>query len=159
MLIRNATSADYFPIISVLNDWWGGRQVADKLPKLFFDHFQNTSFVAEDNGQILGFIIGFLSPTLEREAYIHFVGIHPEHRKHGLGKTLYNRFFDLMRQSNRDLVSCVTSPVNRTSIGYHTSMGFTIDPAGTGKTEDGIPYFVDWDGPGEHRVKFFKNIQ
>lgn len=159
MLLRTATPADYQPIISVLNSWFGGRQVADKLPKLFFDHFHKTSFVAEENGQILGFVMGFLSPASEREAYIHFVGVHPDHRKHGLARTLYNRFFEVMREHKREMVSCVTSPINRTSIAYHTRMGFNIDPAGAGKTEDGIPYHIDWDGPGEHRVKFVKRIE
>ena len=37
--IRNAEPSDYPPIISVINEWWGGRNMADILPKLFFVHF------------------------------------------------------------------------------------------------------------------------
>ena len=33
--IRNAEPSDYPPIISVINEWWGGRNMADMLPKLF----------------------------------------------------------------------------------------------------------------------------
>src|SRR6266700_2822677 len=43
--IRLATPSDYEDIISVLNDWWGGRQMSDMLPKLFFVHFRGTTFV------------------------------------------------------------------------------------------------------------------
>lgn len=34
------------------------------LPKLFFDHFdfESTSFVIEEEGDLVGFIIGFLFP-------------------------------------------------------------------------------------------------
>ncbi|WPS89245.1 hypothetical protein SMD22_09895 [Brevibacillus halotolerans] len=37
--------------------------MADMLPKLFFEHFTYTasfSFIAEKNGELLGFLIGFL---------------------------------------------------------------------------------------------------
>jgi len=80
-LIRHAEPSDYQPIIAVVDDWWGGRRMADMLPKLFFVHFQPTSFVAEHNGRIVGFVIGFVSQTFPEEAYIHFVGVHPEFRK------------------------------------------------------------------------------
>ena len=84
MKIRNVQSADYSPIISVLNDWWGGRKMSDMLPKLFFVHFSETSFIIEQDNKIHGFLIGFLSQTFADEAYIHFVGIHPDYRKQGL---------------------------------------------------------------------------
>lgn len=93
MEIRSVNSLDYYEISPLLNQWWGGRQMADKLPKLFFDHFTDTSFIAEKDGKIVGFLIGFLSQSNSEEAYIHFVGVHPEYRKHSVGKTLYNKFF------------------------------------------------------------------
>ena len=66
--------------------------MAPMLPKLFFIHFEGTSFVAErDDGELLGFVCGFLSQTADDEAYIHFVGIDPESRGTGLGRALYER--------------------------------------------------------------------
>jgi hypothetical protein len=40
--IRPLRSADYRPVISVIDDWWGGRRMADMLPRLFFEHFSDT---------------------------------------------------------------------------------------------------------------------
>lgn len=157
MLIRNATPEDYAPIIAVLDDWWGGRHMSDMLPKLFFIHFQATSFVAEQDRQIAGFLIGFLSQTFSNEAYIHFVGIHPDYRKHSIGRKLYERFFLAMQQNQRDTVRCVTSPMNHNSIAFHTRMGFVPDP-GPAENEAGIAYSPDYDGVGEHRVRFVKKI-
>jgi hypothetical protein len=37
--IRQLSTADYPVVISVINQWWGGRAMADKLPRLFFEHF------------------------------------------------------------------------------------------------------------------------
>ena len=35
---------DYFPIIQDIDAWWGGRPMAGMLPRLFFEHFQLTSY-------------------------------------------------------------------------------------------------------------------
>jgi len=126
------------------------------LPKLFFVHFRQTSFVAEHGGDIIGFLIGFASQTFPDEAYIHFVGVHPEYRKKGLGQGLYDRFFEKARDLGRFKVRCITSPVNRGSITFHLQMGFSTEPSE--KTVDGIYVVEDYDGKGEHRVLFSKTL-
>ena len=61
--------------------------MAPMLPKLFFLHFEGTSFVAEnDDGTLAAFLIGFLSQTDAEEAYIHFVGVAPDQRGSGIGR-------------------------------------------------------------------------
>jgi ribosomal protein S18 acetylase RimI-like enzyme len=127
MTVRLVKGSDYYVISPLINDWWNGRQMSDLLPKLFFDHFKNTSFIVEEEGEIIGFLIGFLSQSYSNEAYIHFVGIHPQHRGKGIGRHLYNQFFDVIKQNGRNIVRCVTSPVNKASIAYHTKMGFKIE--------------------------------
>jgi len=66
--IRHVTSEDYDAIVPLINEWWGGRQMADMLPKLFFNHFSNTSFIAEKVGLRIGFLIGLLSQSRPDEA-------------------------------------------------------------------------------------------
>jgi len=127
LTVRLVKGSDYYVISPLINDWWNGRQMSDMLPKLFFDHFKNTSFIVEEEGEIIGFLVGFLSQSYSNEAYIHFVGIHPEYRGKGIGKQLYNQFFDTIKQNGRNIVRCVTSPVNKASIAYHTKMGFEIE--------------------------------
>jgi hypothetical protein len=90
--IQRARPSDYGRVIGRVNVWWGGRDMAPILPKLFFIHFEGTSFVAEDDdGQLAGFLCGFVSQTDPREAYIHFVGVDPERREEGLGRGRYQR--------------------------------------------------------------------
>jgi hypothetical protein len=43
-----------------------------------FVHFRDTSFIGEMNDNLIGFLVGFLSPSVPEEAYIHFVGVHPD---------------------------------------------------------------------------------
>lgn len=89
MKIRLVKGSDYNTISPLINEWWGGRQMSDMLPKLFFVHFNETSYLAEINGEIVGFLIGFLSQSYSDEAYIHFVGVHPDYRKNNIGKKLW----------------------------------------------------------------------
>ena len=69
MNIRLLDESDFKPIISVVDEWWAGRQMTDKLPKLFFTHFKDTSFIIEADGEIVAFLIGFVSQILERSLY------------------------------------------------------------------------------------------
>src|SRR5919202_4430977 len=108
--IRNAEPSDHARVAAVIDDWWGGRAMRDMLPRLFFVHFRETSFVAEDDGELVGFLNGFLSQTHADEAYVHFVGVHPAHRGGGLARELYERFFAVARAHGRSVVRCVTSP-------------------------------------------------
>jgi ribosomal protein S18 acetylase RimI-like enzyme len=138
-MIRHAEPRDYAEVIGVVDEWWGGRSMAAMLPKLFFVHFHDTSFVAEEDGRIVGFLCGFRSQTFDDEAYIHFVGVDPSFRGSGVGRELYERFFTAV--APRTVVRAVTSPVNERSVAFHTAMGFEIE-----RVDD------DYDGRGESRV-------
>jgi ribosomal protein S18 acetylase RimI-like enzyme len=122
--------------------------MAPVLPRLFFLHFEGTSFVAEDEaGDLVGFVCGFLSQTDTAEAYIHFVGVSPDHRGEGVGRALYERFFDEVREEGRSVVRCVTSPANEGSVAFHEALGFEVDRV--------VP---DYDGPGEDRVLLVRTL-
>ena len=157
LIIRHVDPSDYQSIISVLNDWWGGRNMRDMLPKLFFVHFSETSFVAESKGKIIGFLIGFLSQTFPDQAYIHFVGIHPDYRKEGLARNLYGHFMRIVLNHGCRIVCCVTSPVNKNSIAFHLRMGFSVEPGD--KVIDGISVTENYDGYGGDRVLFVKLLK
>jgi GNAT superfamily N-acetyltransferase len=156
MEIRSVKSLDYYVISPLINEWWGGRNMSDMLPKLFFDHFTNTSFIAEKEGKLVGFLIGILSQSHSNEAYIHFVGVHPDYRKHNIGKHLYNNFFNVVKQNDRNIVRCVTSPVNKVSIAFHTKIGFEIEEGD--KKMDGVSVNSDYGGPNQDRVLFVKYL-
>jgi hypothetical protein len=57
--IRPLRPSDFAPVIAVIDEWWGGRAMARMLPRLFFDHFTDTSFAADRDGALAGFLVGF----------------------------------------------------------------------------------------------------
>jgi ribosomal protein S18 acetylase RimI-like enzyme len=146
--IRHARPSDYGRVVGVVNEWWGGREMAPMLPRLFFVHFEGTSFVAEDEAErLVGFICGFLSQTHADEAYVHFVGVDPEFREAGVGRALYAHFFAAAGEAGRSVVRCVTAPENAASVSFHERLGFEVD-----RVEQ------NYDGHGASRVLLRKTL-
>ena len=122
--------------------------MAPMLPRLFFIHFESTSFVADrEDGTLAGFLIGFLSQTDPETAYVHFIGVAPDERGSGLGRELYERFFETTRRSGRTLVRCVTAPENADSLAFHDALGFE---------QEGVA--ENYDGAGASRVLLAKRL-
>jgi pimeloyl-ACP methyl ester carboxylesterase/ribosomal protein S18 acetylase RimI-like enzyme len=162
--LRAVNESDHARVMDVMVEWWGGRDIRGLLPRLFFQHFNDTSFIVEKpalsdpeprsvskgegDGVLVAFLIGFISQSEPHAAYIHFVGVHPEHRRSGLGRALYQRFFELARARGAREVLSITAPAEGTgSIAFHTRLGFVASGP--------IP---DHDGPGDGRVTFKKRI-
>jgi ribosomal protein S18 acetylase RimI-like enzyme len=156
MNVRPLEDDDYQPIIAAIDDWFGGRHVADLLPRMFFVHFRATSYAIEDDGKVIGFLTGFVSQTYSDQAYIHFVGVHPDHRRRGLGRRLYSSFFENVRRLGCRTVRCLTSPVNTKSIAFHAGMGFQIERV-TG-VRQGVPCTINYEVNGADRVLFVRSL-
>jgi ribosomal protein S18 acetylase RimI-like enzyme len=147
MNLRTLAPSDYEPVVSVVDEWWG-RPVSGALPRLFFDHFYATSFLATSpDSALAGFLVGFLSPSVPSDAYIHFVGVSPAVRGSGLGRTLYEAFFALAASDGRTRVSAITAVVNSGSIAFHRALGFSVSPPRP-----------SYDGPGKDMVKFTRPL-
>ncbi|MCK7622989.1 GNAT family N-acetyltransferase [Streptomyces sp. RS10V-4] len=162
---RRPTPADHARIQVALAEWWGGlggaagaQQRQLLVPRLFLQHFADTSVLAErPDGTLHAFLIGFLSQSDPETAYIHFVGVCPDGKRSGVGSALYAWFFGLARSAGRSRVRCITGPNNRDSIAYHTRMGFRLEPGDT-VDGDGVPIHRDYDGPGLDRVSFVRDL-
>jgi GNAT superfamily N-acetyltransferase len=130
--VRTACPADYGPIITVVDSWWG-RPMALGLPRLFLDHFWASSQVGEDQEGVAGFLIGF----------VHFVGVRPDRRRGGLARHLYHAFAARARELGCTELQAITSPTNTGSIGFHRSIGFTVSDV-----------IDDYNGRGRPMVTF-----
>ncbi|MCR8842295.1 GNAT family N-acetyltransferase [Paenibacillus sp. SC116] len=69
---------------------------------------------------------------------------------------LYEKFFDIVRDLGCTEVRCVTSPVNRISIAFHTRLGFRME-VGDSLVDD-IPVMANYDGKGQDRVLFVRKL-
>lgn len=152
--IRNGKPDDHERIVSVMPEWWGGRDLSSSALKVFFIHFNKTTFIAEIGDDLVGFLIGFMSQSEERVGYIQFAGVHPQFRKIGIGRQLYEKFYAACKANHRKIVKSCTSPVNKLSINFHRKMGFEVEP-GNGNIDD-VPVTLNYLGKGDPKVLFKK---
>jgi len=132
----------------------------DLLPRLFFSHFRDTSLVARTpGGALAAFAVAFRSQSEPDVGYVHFVGVSPALRGNGIGTQVYSRLFAGFEALGCTQVGAVTSPLNIGSIAFHTRLGFATlaSPSGAA-TDDGVPYWPGYDGPGEDRVRFARAL-
>lgn len=147
--IRGFTKRDYDFVVSVLDRWWGGpsRELAHPL---FFHELGQAALIAEDDGQTIGFLLGFHTGGGEsgapETAYVHMVGIHPEHRRRGVGKDLYAVFLERARAAGASRAKAITNVGNEGSVEFHRALGFTVEE---------IP---DYAGPDRARVVFTRKL-
>jgi GNAT superfamily N-acetyltransferase len=156
---RRPVEADHGFLVDQVDQWWGGRKIHQLLPRLWLQHFTGTSWIVEDEtGATIGFLVGFISPDHPDEAYIHMVATDPNHRGAGVGRALYERFFDDVRAHGVRRVTAITWPGNRVSVGFHRAMGFTPDDGPGTQRLYGTPAYPDYDAEGDERVVFSRAL-
>jgi ribosomal protein S18 acetylase RimI-like enzyme len=156
---RRPTEADHPRLVGHVDEWWGGRRMRALLPRVWLQHFSGTSWIAErTDGTLLGFLVGFVSPDRPAEAYVHMIATNPNHRRAGVGRALYERFFEDVRARGASTVRAITWPGNRVSVEFHRRLGFRADD-GPGTTPIyGTPAYPDHDADGEDRVAFVRSL-
>jgi predicted GNAT superfamily acetyltransferase len=165
LAVRRPTDVDHARVLAVLDRWWGGfggeagsTERALLLPRLFFQHFTTTSYLAERaDGGLAAFLIGFFSQSDPEVAYIHFVGVDPALHGRGIATALYRAFFDQARAHGRPHIRCITSPGNTASRAFHGRLGFEMLPGAP--SADDSPVQPNYDGPGLDRVVFALELE
>ena len=156
---RRPTEADYPRVVEVVDAWWDDRPIRGLLPRLWFQHFTGTSWLAEDEaGRLAGFLVGFLSPDQPDVAYCHLVATDPNLRLGGVGRRLYERFFDDARAAGRREVHAVTWPGNRRSVAFHRALGFRIEAGPGTQNLYGTPAIAGFDYGTEDRVLLSRDV-
>ena len=151
MQIRGITKADFDAIVSVLDRWWGGPSREFAHP-MFFYELGTEALIAEEDGELIGFLLGFHAvaypgdATDDPIAYVHLVGINPEHRRRGVGKKLYEVFTARASAAGARRIKAITNVGNEGSVDFHRALGF------------GVEVEPDYAGPGRGRIVFSKAL-
>jgi GNAT superfamily N-acetyltransferase len=143
--IRGLEKADFDHLVSVLDRWWGGPAGQHAHP-LFFYELGAHALVAEYEGEIVGFLLGFLTPGDDPVGYIHLVGIHPDHRRRGVGKALYERFTAACIELGAKRIKTIAAAGSEGQRAFHEALGFTV-------TLD-----ENYAGPGRARLVFTRSL-
>ena len=155
MKVRRIAKADFDRIVEVIDHWWGG-PIGTFAHPIFFYELGDHALVAEQGAEMIGFLLGFVAPSSEppgatpadvvRTGYVHLVGIHPEHRRRGVGRLLYDRFTEDCRLAHCVRMKALTTHGNEGSIRFHVALGWNAQEVD------------DYAGPGRRRIVFTKPL-
>lgn len=145
MQIRGISKADFDYIVAVLDRWWGGPS-GERAHPVFFYELGKDALIAEADGQVVGFLLGFVAPTTPPTGYVHLVGIHPDYRRQGVGNKLYGEFAERCKSAGAKRCKAITTVGNDGSVAFHRALGFDVreDP--------------DYAGPDRARIVFTKDL-
>jgi GNAT superfamily N-acetyltransferase len=155
MNVRRITKRDFDRIVEVIDHWWGG-PIGTFAHPIFFYELGDEALVIEQGSEMIGFLLGFIVPRIDppvatasdvaRTGYVHLVGIHPDYRRRGVGRQLYDRFVDDCRSARCVRMKAITTPGNDGSIRFHVALGWNMQDV------------EDYAGPGRRRIVFTKPL-
>jgi GNAT superfamily N-acetyltransferase len=149
MNVRRITKADFDRIVEVIDHWWGG-PIGTFAHPIFFYELGDQALVVEQGSEMIGFLLGFTVQTKGANAtktgYVHLVGIHPDHRRRGVGRLLYDRFTEECRAGGCVRMKAITTPGNEGSIRFHVALGWNVLEVD------------DYAGPGRRRIVFTRPL-
>jgi ribosomal protein S18 acetylase RimI-like enzyme len=158
MLIRNAQEQDFMSCVSIARKAWPEFKERESIYHLFCKFFNNTCFVCERDGEIVGFVLGFISQVNPSQAYIHLVAVDPSAQRLGLAERLYQKFFNAAVALNAHEVRLIVNPDNSGSLAFHKKLGFQLALSGETIEIDGVLAVKDYNGPGLHMVPFSRSL-
>jgi len=124
--LRHVTIPDLRSILSELEEFWGeDRDMAFLHQALYVHEFGETSVLAERDGRIEGYLLGFVSQ--DAVGYIHAVAVRGEARGEGLARRMYERFGELAEGRDALALKAITSPENSDSRAFHEAIGFAVE--------------------------------
>jgi GNAT superfamily N-acetyltransferase len=141
MRTRALTKADFDHVVEVIDRWWGG-PISTFAHPIFFYELGEQALVAEEDGVVIGFLLGFIASGPSKTGYVHLVGIHPDHRRKGVGRALYRAFADACSAAACVRLKAITTHANEGSIRFHLALGWTQEEV------------EDYAGPSRKRLVF-----
>jgi GNAT superfamily N-acetyltransferase len=144
METRPLTKPDYDRIVGEIDRWWGGPTSALAHP-IFFYELGRLARVVEDEGRLVGFLLGFKCPD-SAVGYVHLVGIHPDYRRRGVGRMLYAAFEEDCRREGCVQLRAITTLGNEGSVRFHGAVGWSASE------------IEDYAGAGRPRIVFTREL-
>jgi GNAT superfamily N-acetyltransferase len=160
MRTRPITKADFDHIVEVIDRWWGG-PISTFAHPIFFYELGEHALVVEEEGQMIGFLLGFVADCpshdgghphapgaagIVKTGYVHLVGIHPESRRRGVGRMLYEGFTEKCRAMRCERMKAITTLGNEGSQRFHLALGWDAKEV------------EDYAGPSRKRIVFTKDL-
>jgi ribosomal-protein-alanine N-acetyltransferase len=106
-----------------------------------------TFFVARSGGDVIGFAVGAVTGTSNRDGWVLRLRVLPGYQRRGIGSALMSRLIPALASRGAGQVLLSVSPSNMAARGLYGKLGFTM-----------IRNIENYFGPGEDRLILRREI-
>lgn len=160
MRIRRAAQEDFLKV----HRFTAGRPPLENYPehvyKIILRYFGDYCFIAEENGQIIGFVMGIVPQSFPGTYFLWEVGVDPSYQRQGIGEKLIREVENELKKHGFIRIELTIDPVNTPSQKLFEKMGYRNISEKIGKTIEvqGNIAVQDYYKPGRHFMMYEKRI-
>lgn len=99
------------------NEQWNQERAVRRVQAIL-GNYQSIGLVAEDDGVIVGGLLGFVDPYADEDFfYVSEIFVVPEHKKHGIGKNLLKELEEEIKKQGISVVQLMSIEPNEVFYG------------------------------------------
>ncbi len=160
MRIRKATQEDFLSVHQFTAGCPPMENYPEHVYKIILRYFGDYCFIAENEGQIIGFAMGIVPQSFPGTFFLWEVGVAPSYQGQGIGGKLVREVETELRKKGFNRIELTIDPVNIPSQKLFEKMGFHNISERVGKTVEveGKLAVQDYYKPGRHFMVYEKRI-
>lgn len=160
LVIRKAREDEFLDIYRFVCSCGVLETYGEHFYRIVIRYFGDTSYVAERDGRILGFMWGFLSQSRPDTFFLWQIGVDPSTRGEGIGARILEVAEAELAEHGCRRIELTIDPSNRPSQRLFEKRGYSNISDGEGRTieVEGVPAVFDYYRPGGHFSLFEKRL-
>lgn len=160
IIIRKAKEEEFLNVYEFVSRCNLLENYAEHFYKIMLRYFGNSCFIADYNGDIVGFVLGFVSQIYDKTYFLWQVGVDESMRGEGIGKMLLETVEKEMRKLGCNRIELTIYPKNIPSKRLFEKMGYLNVSSKEGKLIKVMENTAvkDYYKPGRHFMLYEKNI-
>lgn len=158
--IRKANEKEFLKVHKFVSHCKPLEDYPEHLYKIILRYFGETCFVAEENNNLIGFVMGFTSQFYENTYFLWQIGVKLSMRGKGMGKMLLQEVEREVKKLRCERIELTIDPENRPSLKLFEKMGYKNISSNEGEIVkvNGKIAVKDYYCPGRHFILYEKKL-
>lgn len=158
--VRSADQNDYLSVYEFVSTCPPLEHYYEHFYKIILRYFGDTCFIAEENGRIVGFLLGFFSQKHKKTCFLWQIGVALSHRGKGISSLLLEAVEKKCLDRGIQRIELTVDPENIKSKKFFEKMGFHNASENEGNILEigGTIAVKDYYKPGRHFILYEKKL-